>query len=286
MPWMQVLALGRTRRAMLGSGHVVRQGELAEMRGLKGRIALVTGAGNGIGRAIALRLAEDGADIAIVDLDEAGMAATQAQVRALGRRAEVERTDVGDPQGVARVTAALEQRLGPVDILVNNAGIVRLSPVLGTKMEDWNATMRANTEGVLHFCQALVPGMMARKKGAVVNLSSWLGKAGRPNFGMYGASKAAVIMLTQALALEIAASGVRVNAVCPGLIDGTPMRVSAEAQSKALGIPAAKDRIGSIPLKRAGTPEDVAKVVAFLASDESDYMTGQAINITGGMWQH
>ena len=103
---------------------------------------------------------------------------------------------------------------------------------------------------------------------------------------MYSATKAAVIMLTQALALEIASSGVRVNAVCPGLIEGTPMRVSAEEQSRKVGMAVAKDRVATIPMKRTGTPADVAKVVAFLASDEAAYMTGQAVNITGGMWQH
>lgn len=256
------------------------------MRGLTGKKALVTGAGNGIGRAIALRLAEEGADIAIADIDEAGMAATQAAVRSQGRACEVERADVGDQAAVKRAAKALEERLGPTDILVNNAGIVRLGAVLDTKIEDFQAVMRANVEGLLNFSQAIVPGMVARKRGSVINLASWLGKAGRPFFGMYGASKAAVIMLTQSLSLEIAASGVRVNCVCPGLIDGTPMRVSAEAQSKALGMPAAKDRVASIPLKRTGSPEDVAKVVAFLASDESAYMTGQSLNITGGMWQH
>jgi len=256
------------------------------MRGLTGKNALITGGGNGIGRAIALRLAEEGADIAIMDLDEAAMATTQASVRALGRRCEVERGDVGDAAQVKRAVGALEQRLGPTDVLVNNAGIVRLAAVLDTKIADFQQVMRANVEGMLLVSQAVVPGMVGRKRGAVVNLASWLGKAGRPFFGMYSASKAAVIVMTQSLALEISDSGVRVNAVCPGMIEGTPMRVSAEAQSKALGMPAAKDRIGSIPLRRAGTPEDVAKVVAFLASDEAAYMTGQSINISGGMWQH
>ncbi len=256
------------------------------MRGVQGKIALVTGGGNGIGRAIALRLAEEGADIALVDIDEAGMAATAGAVRTLGRRAECERGDVGDLAEAGRAAAALEKRLGPPDVLVNNAGIVRLAAVLDTTPQDWRDTMRINAEGVLNFCKAVVPGMVARKRGSVVNLSSWLGKAGRPFFGMYGASKAAVIALTQSLALEVAASGVRVNAVCPGMIEGTPMRANAEAQSKKLGMPAAKDRVATIPLKRAGTPEDVAKVVAFLASEESAYMTGQALNVTGGMWQH
>lgn len=256
------------------------------MRGLEGKIALVTGGGNGIGRAIALRLAEEGADIALVDIDAAGMAATAKAVEALGRRAACEPADVGDPAQAGRAAGALETRLGAPDVLVNNAGIVRLAAVLDTAPEDWRETMRVNAEGVLNFCRAVVPGMVARRRGSVVNLSSWLGKAGRPFFGMYGASKAAVIALTQSLALEVAGAGVRVNAVCPGLIEGTPMRASAEAQSQKLGMAAAKDRIASIPLRRAGTPEDVARVVAFLASEESAYMTGQALNVTGGMWQH
>ncbi|MCC7046355.1 MAG: SDR family oxidoreductase [Alphaproteobacteria bacterium] len=256
------------------------------MRRLDGRIALITGGGNGIGRAIALRLAEEGANIALMDIDPAGMGKTAAAVTALGRRVECESGNVGDPAAVARAVAALEKRLGPADVLVNNAGIVRLATVLETANEDWRESMRINAEGTLNLCKAVVPGMVARKRGSVVNLSSWLGKAGRPFFGMYSATKAAVIMLTQALALEIAATGVRVNAVCPGLIEGTPMRAGVEEQSKNLGMAPTKDRIASIPMKRTGTPEDVARVVAFLASDEAGYMTGQAINISGGMWQH
>lgn len=256
------------------------------MRGLSGKVALVTGGGNGIGRAIAIRLAEEGADIAIIDVHEAGMEVTAASVKALGRRCEVAYGDVGDHQAAARATKALEAKLGTFDVLVNNAGIVRMAAVLDTRPEDWREIMRINAEGVLNMLKVVVPGMVQRGGGRVVNLSSWLGKAGRPYFGMYAASKAAVLALTQALALEVAPHGVRVNAVCPGMIEGTPMRESAEAQSKALGVPAAKDRVQTIPLRRAGTPEDVAKVVAFLASDEAGYMTGQAINISGGMWQH
>lgn len=256
------------------------------MRGLEGKVALVTGGGNGIGRAIALRLAEEGADIGLIDVDAAGMAETEGAVSKLGRRAAAERADVGDYAAAQAAATALEARLGAIGVLVNNAGIVRLAAVLDTTDEDWQAIMRVNAGGVLNLLRIVVPGMVGRRGGAVINVASWHGKSARPFFGAYSASKAAVIALTQSLAQEVGPDGVRVNAVCPGMIEGTPMRQSAEARSKALGVPAAKDRLATIPLRRAGTPEDVAKLVAFLASDEAAYMTGQAINVTGGLWQH
>jgi NAD(P)-dependent dehydrogenase (short-subunit alcohol dehydrogenase family) len=256
------------------------------MRGLTGKIALVTGGGNGIGRAIALRLAEEGADVALIDINAAALDDTAGAIRKLGRRAEGECADVGDRDAASRAAVALTQRLGPIDVLVNNAGIVRLASVLDTRLELWREITRVNVEGTLNLLQLVVPGMVERGAGAVVNVASWHGKSARPFFGAYSASKAAVIALTQSLAQELGPQGVRVNAVCPGMIEGTPMRQSAEAQSKALGVPAAKDRLQTIPLRRAGSPEDVAKVVAFLASDEAGYMTGQALNITGGLWQH
>jgi NAD(P)-dependent dehydrogenase (short-subunit alcohol dehydrogenase family) len=126
--------------------------------------------------------------------------------------------------------------------------------------------------------------MVTRRRGAVINMSSWLGKRGWANFGAYAASKFAVIGLTQSLASEVAGDGVRVNAVCPGMIVGTPMREGLDAQAAEQGIPLSKDRVAGIPMQRAGTPDDVARAVAFLASDESAYMTGSTIDVTGGLW--
>ena len=139
-------------------------------------------------------------------------------------------------------------------------------------------------DGVFHVTRAVVPGMVQRRRGAVVNLASWLGRRGHPAFSAYAATKFAVVGMTQSLAPEVAPSGVRVNAVCPGLIGGTPMREALDATSEAAGLPRAAERAKSIPLGRVGTPEDVAKVVAFLASDEAAYVTGACYDVAGGLW--
>ena len=254
------------------------------MYSLQGKVALVTGAATGIGRAIATRLAQEGADIAIFDVNEADAAETAALVRATGRRAEVLRGDVGE---YAQVKAAIDSFLksfGAIDIAVNNAGILRLGLITETSPEDFRAVFRVNVDGVFHCCKAVVPHMIQRGAGKIVNTASWLGKAGRPNFGLYAASKFAVIGLTQTLALECAQHRINVNAVCPGVIGETGMRDVVERESARQGLPSAKDRQSMIPLGRIGLPEDVARTVAFLASDQADYMTGQALNVTGGLW--
>ncbi len=256
------------------------------MYNLNGKIALVTGAATGIGRAIATRLAQEGADIAIMDVNEAEAARTAALVRAAGRRVEVLRGDVGD---YAQVTAAIGgflKSFGAIDIAVNNAGIVRLGPVIEASLEDFREIFRINVDGVFHCCKALVPHMVQRGGGKIVNTASWLGKVGRPNFGLYAASKFAIIGLTQTLAMELAPHHINVNAVCPGVIGETGMRDVVERESARQGLPSAKERQSTIPLGRVGSPEDVARMVTFLASDQADYMTGQAINVTGGLWMN
>ena len=254
------------------------------MYSLQGKVALVTGAATGIGRAIATRLAQEGADIAIFDVNEADAAETAALVRATGRRAEVLRGDVGE---YAQVKAAIDSFLksfGAIDIAVNNAGILRLGLITETSPEDFRAVFRVNVDGVFHCCKAVVPHMIQRGAGKIINTASWLGKVGKPNFGLYAASKFAVIGLTQTLALECAQHRINVNAVCPGVIGETGMRDVVERESARQGLPSAKDRQSMIPLGRIGLPEDVARTVAFLASDQADYMTGQALNVTGGLW--
>jgi NAD(P)-dependent dehydrogenase (short-subunit alcohol dehydrogenase family) len=143
-----------------------------------------------------------------------------------------------------------------------------------------------NVDGVFFCSQAVLPGMLERKKGNIVNIASWNGKLGAPNFGAYSATKFAVIGLTQALAREVASQAIRVNAVCPGIVAGTPMRAAVERQGQAFGLPPSSERAKVVPLGRLASPEDIANVVAFLASDEAAYMTGQAINVTGGLWLH
>ena len=151
---------------------------------------------------------------------------------------------------------------------------------------DWRATFRVNVDGVFFCCQAVLPRMTAQGRGNIVNLASWSGKSGAPYFGAYCASKFAVIGLTQSLAREVAAAGIRVNAVCPGIVAGTDMRADVDEAARRLGRPTGADRLGLIPLGRLAEPEDVARVVAFLVSEEAGYMTGQEINVTGGLWMH
>ncbi len=255
------------------------------MEGLEGRLAVVTGAAGGIGRAVALRLAAAGCGLALLDRDDQSGTAAAVRELAAGRCIALT-VDVGDGGAVARAAAEIGAALGPVDILVNNAGITMLGTSLDTPEEDWRRCFAVNLDGTLHGCRAFVPGMAERRRGAVVNVASWFGKVGKPGYAAYNASKGAVLSLTQTLALEVAPSGVRVNAVCPGTIGGTAMRERADAESLRLGMPTAAERAHLIPLGRLGTPEDVARVVAFLASDEAAYMTGQALNVTGGLWLH
>lgn len=253
------------------------------MDGLKDRVALITGGAAGIGRAIALKLAREGSHIAILDLDAAAAARTAEEVRQLGCRAASGAGNVADASSVAEAVGALSKEIGPFDILVNNAGIARLGALLTMDEKDWTDTFNINVNGTFNVARAVVPDMVKRKRGAVVNLASWLGKRAAPNFGSYAASKFAIVGFTQALALEVAPH-VRVNAVGPGLIVGTSMRSDIDEASKRVGLPLADERAKSIPLGRAGTAEDVAKVVAFLASDEADYVTGAMYDVTGGSW--
>jgi len=254
------------------------------MARLEGRKALVTGAGGGIGLAIAQRLAAEGCDVGILDRDAARAEAAAASIRALGRGGFAAAADVSVRADATRAAAQLAAALGQVDILVNNAGILRTAPFLETTDADWHATFGVNLDGAFHLCQAVLPGMLARRQGNIVSIASWTGKKGVPNHAAYSASKFALIGLTQALAGEVAGQGVRVNAVCPGIIVDTAMRVEAEARNRAQGLPDVQTRVRSIPLQRAGLPEDVAALVAFLVSDDASYMTGQAVNVTGGLW--
>jgi NAD(P)-dependent dehydrogenase (short-subunit alcohol dehydrogenase family) len=250
------------------------------------RAALVTGAGTGIGRAIALRLARDGWGVAVNDVDRRRAEAVAGEVAALGRAGVPVAADVGDRHEAHRMVAEALVGLGRLDVLVNNAGICRLGAVADFPEADWRETFRVNVDGVFFCCQAVLPHMLARRQGSIVNIASWSGKAGAAYFGPYCASKFAVIGLTQALAREVAAHGIRVNAVCPGIVAGTEMRARIDAESRALGRPTAAERAAGIPLGRLAEAEDVAGVVAFLLSDDARYMTGQAINVTGGLWMH
>lgn len=254
---------------------------------LAGRAAVLTGAGTGIGRACALHLARMGCDIGVFDIDAEAGAATAEQVRALGRRAVVATGSVSAPEEVSSGITALREGLGRIDILVNNAGILRTAPFLDTDHALWRQILDINLDGAFLVCRAVLPVMVAQESGAVVNMASWTGKKGVANHSAYCVSKFGLIGLTQTLALEMAPHGIRVNAVCPGVIVDTAMRDAAEEMNRAQGLPDVATRVRTtIPLARPGVPDDVAELVGFLASDAASYMTGQAINVTGGLWMN
>jgi len=248
------------------------------MYALNGRVGLVTGGGGGIGREIARRLAREGMAVAVLDRDGAAVEATSVEIGGLAVTA-----DVTSQEEVGRAVDAVLARFEKIDLLVNNAGVAWMGPALETPLEALQAMLRVNVEGVFIVSLAVLPHMVARRSGSVVNLASWAGKTGPAFFAGYSASKFAVIGLTQALAREMAPHGIRVNAICPGIVVDTAMRTAIEAQQRRYGLPETAEREKSIPIGRVSVPDDVAAVAAFLASDESSYMTGEAINLSGGL---
>jgi 3-oxoacyl-[acyl-carrier protein] reductase len=244
---------------------------------LADRVAFVTGAGSGIGRAIALRFAEEGAAIAAVDLNERAASETAEAVRALGRRADALRADVAHAPDVEAAAQRAQASFGRLDILVNNAGITRDATIRKMTDQDFDLVIAVHLRGTF-LCTRAVAGRIreAGRGGAVVNLSSISGKIG--NFGQanYAAAKAGIVALTKVTAREYARYGIRANAIQPGLID-TPM-------ARALGEDLLKERVADTPLGRIGRPEEVANVALFLASDLSSYVTGAVIEVTGGRY--
>ena len=254
---------------------------------LDGKVALITGGAQGIGRAIALRLAKDGADIAIVDLDEAKAKTVAQAVEELGRKATHFRADVSNRDEVYAAIDYAEKELGGFDIMVNNAGIANVQPLLEVTQEEVDRIMKINVESVLWGIQAAAKKFKARKvKGKIINASSIAGHEGFAMLGLYSATKFAVRALTQAAGKELASDGITVNAYCPGVV-GTDMWTEidkrfAELTGTEVGA-TYKKYVDGIALGRAETPEDVAAFVSFLAGPDSDYMTGQAPLIDGGM---
>jgi 3-oxoacyl-[acyl-carrier protein] reductase len=244
---------------------------------LTGRVAFVTGAGSGIGRAIARRFAEEGADIAVVDLNEAAAAETADGVRALGRRAEAVRADVAVPSEVEAAAERTQAALGRIDILVNNAGLTRDVTIRKMTDDDWDRVIDVHLKGTFLCTRAVAARIRdGGRGGAIVNMSSISGKIG--NFGQanYAAAKAGIVALTKVTAREYARYGIRANAIQPGLID-TPM-------TRAMGDELLKARIGDTPLGRIGRPEEIANVALFLASDLASFVTGAVIEVTGGRY--
>ncbi|MDO6442677.1 MULTISPECIES: acetoin reductase [unclassified Marinobacter] len=257
------------------------------MERLGNKVALVTGAGQGIGRAIALRLARDGADIAVVDLNDENMQAVADEVRALGRKATIFKADVSKRDEVYAAIDHAEKELGGFDIIVNNAGIANIQSIANVTPEEVDKIFKVNVEGVLWGTQAAAAKFKQHgTKGKIINASSIAGHEGFPLLSIYSATKFAVRALTQASAKEFASDGITVNAYCPGVV-GTDMWVEIDkrmAEITGAKIGESYDKfVGGIALGRAQTPEDVAAFVSFLAGPDADYMTGQAPLIDGGL---
>jgi NAD(P)-dependent dehydrogenase (short-subunit alcohol dehydrogenase family) len=259
---------------------------------LKDRVALITGGGRGIGRGVALRFAREGAKLALVDIEQAHLDETAAELDATETGVEhIElQGDVSSSADVERFFAETKERFGRLDVLVNNAGIGNPPlPIIAMPEEAWDRTLAVNLKSVFLCSKAAAQQFIAQGGGGrIVSVASQAGKTGYPMLTPYCASKAGIILFTQAFAREVAPQKISVNCVCPGTIDTPLLRDGIETASG--GAIKFEDVAGqvlpSIPLGRVGYPEDVAKVVTFLASDEADYMTGQAINISGGQEMH
>jgi meso-butanediol dehydrogenase/(S,S)-butanediol dehydrogenase/diacetyl reductase len=254
---------------------------------IQGKIALVTGAGQGIGRAIALRLANDGAHVAIVDLSDEKMRAVADEIRKTGRKATTFKADVSDRSHVYAAVNHAEKELGGFDIIVNNAGIAQVKAIAEVEPGEVDQIFKINVNGVLWGIQAAAKKFKERgQKGKIISACSIAGHDGFELLGVYSATKFAVRALTQAAAKEYATDGITVNAYCPGIV-GTDMWVTidkrmAEITGAEIGA-TYKKYVEGIALGRAQTPEDVAGLVSYLAGPDSDYMTGQAPLIDGGL---
>lgn len=254
------------------------------MRGLTDRVALVTGAGGGIGAAICERLAEEGCHVALLDRDAEAARAAGKRVEAHGRRASVHSVDITDYGAVKEAVADIETGVGGIDVLVNNAGLDRFANFLDTTPEMWEPIIEVNLHGTLNMHHVVLPGMKERGWGRVVNIASDAGRVGSSMEAVYSACKGGIIAFTKSLARELARNGVRLNTVCPGPTD-TPLLASFLTSGED-GAKVLKAMERAVPLKRIGRPEDIPGIVAFLASDDAEYITGQVISVSGGLTMH
>ena len=243
---------------------------------LDGKTALVTGASRGIGRAIAIKLASEGASVAI---NYAGNAKAAEEVKSIieaaGGKAMLVQADVSSAESVDAMIKEVVEAFGGIDILVNNAGITRDGLLMRMKEEDWDAVINTNLKGVFYCTKAVSKLMMKKRAGRIVNMASVVGLTGNAGQANYAAAKAGVIGFSKTMAKELASRGITVNMVAPGYIDTDMTAVLSESVRETM--------VSGIPLGRAGTPEDVANAVLFLVSDDASYITGQVINVDGGM---
>ncbi len=249
---------------------------MSDNRPLEGRIALITGASQGIGRACALQLAEAGASVGLGARSLDKLEALAAEITRRGWKAIPLKADVADAASVKAAIQLLLQSCGKIDILVNNAGITRDNLLLRMKPDDWEAVLKTNLDGAYHCIRAVLPGMVKQRYGRIINIASVVAQTGNAGQANYIASKAGLIGLTKAVAAEVASRNITVNAVAPGYI-ATPMteKLPDAVRQKILSL---------VPLHRIGTDRDVAFAVRFLASDEASYITGHCLNVNGGMY--
>ncbi len=245
---------------------------------LSGKVAIITGAAQGIGRAIATRLAEEGAKVAIADINDAVAAKTAEEIRAGGGQALAVKLDVTSLDNAIAAVATVERELGPIDILVNNAGWDKVEPFVDNTVETWDRVIGINFRGALNCCKAVIPGMQARGHGKIVSISSDAGRVGSMGEAVYAGCKAGLIGFSKTLARELARNNINVNVVCPGPTDTALLKAAMAERPKVLEAMAK-----GIPMRRLGQPQDLAGAVAFFVSADSDYATGQVISISGGL---
>jgi 3-oxoacyl-[acyl-carrier protein] reductase len=240
------------------------------------RTAFITGASRGIGRACALRLARDGARVALAARDAQKLEAVAAEIRAEGGEAYAVTIDLESADSIRHAFAKTAQEFGRIDILVNNAGITRDTLALRMKQEDWEAVLRTNLTGAFLCTQQVLQGMIRERWGRIINISSVVGESGNPGQANYVASKAGLIGLTKSLAQELASRHITVNAVAPGFIDTDMTAALKDDQKEAL--------LARIPMRRIGFAEEVAAAVAFLAGEDASYITGHVLDVNGGLY--
>lgn len=253
---------------------------------LRNKIVIVTGGNRGIGRAISLSFAQEGAKVIIAARNETKAREVMDDIKKQGSECLFVRTDVSQSEEIDNLVKATLDEFKRIDILVSNAGIISIAPVVDLQEKEWDKIMEVNAKGVFLCCRAVAKQMIKQKSGKIINVSSRLGKVGVPRYAHYCASKAAVMVFSQTLALELAPYGINVNSVAPGIIETDMQRWEWEWDRKVRGMSSEElkdEALATIPLRRMGTPEDVARVVVFLASADADYLTGQSINVTGGM---
>ncbi len=256
---------------------------------LKGKNAIVTGGGNGIGREICLELVKEGVNVIVADINKESISKVNKKIEQLGGNSKGFCLDVTNSKSVADMVKYSIEQFGDIDILINCAGTISIKDIKDLPEEEWDKIFNINTKGVFLCCKEVLPNMIKAQKGNIINIASQAGKTAFPHEVHYSASKGAVIVFTQGLAREVAKYNINVNSVCPGSIDTDLNKVVTNHTANLLGISAEEKRKRTIdvtPLGRKGTTKDIANVVVFLVSERASFMTGQSVNVTGGRELH